>query len=52
MTELEKQQAALLSECRAALESLIAKTPALAGVVHGSTTLGNLKAELFAYERK
>ena len=46
---LMNEQAALLRECRAALDSLIAQKPRLAGLLCGSTTLGNLKAELGAY---
>ena len=46
---LMNEQAALLRECRAALDSLIAKKPTLAGLLCGSTTLGNLRAELCAY---
>ena len=46
---LMNEQASLLRECRAALDSLIAQKPTLAGLVCGSTTLGNLKAELGAY---
>ena len=46
---LMNEQASLLRECRAALDSLIAQKPTLAGLLCGSTTLGNLKAELHAY---
>ena len=46
---LMNEQAALLRECRAALDSLIAQKPTLAGLLCGSATLGNLKAELYAY---
>lgn len=46
---LMNEQAALLRECRAAIDSLIVQKPALAGLICGSTTLGNLKAELHAY---
>ena len=46
---LMNEQASLLRECRAALDSLIAQKPTLAGLLCGSTTLGNLKAELGAY---
>lgn len=46
---LLNEQAALLRECRAALDSLIAQKPTLAGLVCGSTTLGNLRAELGKY---
>lgn len=40
------EQAALLRECRAALDVLLSKKPMLAGMVCGSTTLGNLRAML------
>jgi hypothetical protein len=46
---LMNEQAALLRECRAALDSLIELKPALAGLHCGSTTLGNLKASLYEY---
>ena len=46
---LMNEQAALLRECRAALDALLEKQPKLSGVVFGSTTLGNLRAELGAY---
>ncbi len=46
---LLNEQAALLRECRTALDSLIAQKPTLAGLLCGSTTLGNLRAELGAY---
>ena len=46
---LLNEQAALLRECRAAIASLIKQKPALAGLVCGSTTLGNLKASLYEY---
>ena len=46
---LLNEQAALLRECRAALDSLIKQKPTLAGLLCGSTTLGNLKAELHAH---
>jgi hypothetical protein len=44
-----KEQAALLRECRAALDDLIRQKPTMAGLLCGSTTLGNLRAELHAY---
>jgi hypothetical protein len=44
---LMTEQAALLRECRAALDSLIQQKPTLAGLLCGSTTLGNLKASLY-----
>jgi hypothetical protein len=46
------EQAALLRECRAALDSLIEKKPKLAMLLCGSTTLGNLKASLHDYRVK
>jgi hypothetical protein len=46
------EQAALLRECRAALDSLIEKKPELAALLCGSTTLGNLKASLHDYRVK
>jgi hypothetical protein len=46
------EQAALLRECRAALDLLIEKKPALAMLLCGSTTLGNLKASLHDYRVK
>lgn len=49
MTALEKEQDFLIRECRAALESLLDKNPLLAASIHGSTSLGNLKAMLFEY---
>lgn len=44
-----EDQAALLRECRAALDDLIRQKPTMAGLLCGSTTLGNLRAELGAY---
>ena len=46
---LMNEQAVLLRECRAALDSLITQKPSLAGLHCGSTTLGNLKASLYEY---
>ena len=46
---LMNEQSALLRECRAALDSLIQQKPTLAGLLCGSTTLGNLKASLYDY---
>lgn len=43
---------AALRECRFALDSLLEANPKLAGQVHGSTTLGNLRAEVGAFARK
>jgi hypothetical protein len=46
------EQAALLRECRFAIDTLIEKKPALAMLLCGSTTLGNLKASLHDYRVK
>jgi len=46
---LLNEQAWLLRECRGALDSLIKQRPNMAGLLCGSTTLGNLRAELGAY---
>jgi len=46
---LLNEQAALLRECRIAIDSLLQQKPALAGLICGSTTLGNLKASLYEY---
>lgn len=46
---LMNEQAALLRECRLAIDVLLQKKPGLAGLICGSTTLGNLRAELYAY---
>lgn len=43
------EQAALLRECRVALDSLIYQKPGLAGLLCGSTTLGNLRASMYDY---
>ena len=43
------EQAALLRECRLALDELLKKKPMMAGLVCGSTTLGNLRASLYEY---
>lgn len=40
---------ALLRECRFALDELISKKPTLGGLLCGSTTLGNLRAELYKF---
>ena len=42
-------QAALLRECRAALDSLLVQKPGLTGLVCGTTTLGNLRASLYEF---
>lgn len=44
-----EDQARLLRQCRYALEQLLEDNPKLVGRVYGSTTLGNLKAELAQY---
>ena len=46
-----EEQAALLRECRFALDELLKKKPSMAGLLCGSTTLGNLKVELYDYRR-
>lgn len=46
---LMNEQAALLRECRAALDDLLTKKPMLAGMSAGYTTLGNLRAMLYDY---
>lgn len=43
------EQAALLRECRLALDCLLKDKPMLAAKVCGSTTLGNLRASLYDY---
>lgn len=44
-----KHQTALLKECRAALDELLERKPMMAALICGSTTLGNLRAELYHY---
>ena len=44
---LLNEQAALLRECRAALDELFIKKPGIEALRCGSTTLGNLRAELY-----
>ena len=46
---LLNEQAALLRECRMALDDLLRQKPMMTGLLCGSTTLGNLRAELYAY---
>lgn len=46
---LLNEQAALLRECRTALDALLDKKPMLSALVCGSTTLGNLRASLYEY---
>jgi hypothetical protein len=49
---LMNEQAALLRECRRALDDLLAKKPMMAAMLCGSTTLGNLRASLYEYRPK
>lgn len=46
---LLNEQAALLRECRLALDNLLCQNPILTNLLCGSTTLGNLRTELYAY---
>ena len=46
---LLNEQAALLRECRLALDDLLRQKPMMACLLCGSNTLGNLRAELYAY---
>jgi hypothetical protein len=46
---LMNEQAALLRECRMALDHLLRDKPMLAAKVCGTTTLGNLRAMLHEY---
>lgn len=46
---LLNEQAWLLRECRGMLDALIEKFPKHAGLLCGSTTIGNLRAELGKY---
>jgi hypothetical protein len=46
---LIEEQAALLRECRAALDDLLKKKPMMTALICGSTTLGNLRASLYEY---
>lgn len=46
---LLNEQAALLRECRLALDDLLRQRPMMAALVCGSTTLGNLLASLYDY---
>lgn len=50
---LLNEQAALLRECRAALDELLRRKPMLGAMQYtcgaGGTTLGNLRASLYAY---
>lgn len=46
---LMNEQASLLRECRSAFDDLLRKKPMLAGLVCGSTTLGNLRAMLHEF---
>lgn len=49
---LMNEQAALLRECRRALDDLLKKKPMMAAMLCGSTTLGNLRASLYEYRPK
>lgn len=49
---LMNEQAALLRECRRALDDLLAKKPMMAAMLCGSTTLGNLRASLYEHRPK
>lgn len=44
--------ASQLRECRQALDALITNKPTLAGLLCGSTTLGNLKASLYQFRKE
>ena len=44
-----EELAALLRECRAAMDDLLRKRPMMAGMECGTTTLGNLRAMLYEY---
>jgi hypothetical protein len=44
------EQAALLRECRFALDELIKQKPMLTSLLCGSNTLGNLRASLYDYQ--
>lgn len=46
---LMNEQAALLRECRLALDYLLRDKPMLAAKLCGTTTLGNLRAMLYEY---
>lgn len=49
---LMNEQAALLRECRLALDCLLRDKPMLAAKICGSTTLGNLRASLYNYRSR
>jgi len=54
LMELEvktNEKVKLLRECRLALDELIIKKPGIESLVCGSTTLGNLRAELHLYRK-
>lgn len=46
---LMQEQASLLRRCRMALDDLLMDKPMLAAKLCGTTTLGNLRAELYEY---
>jgi hypothetical protein len=48
---LMNEQAMLLRRCRMALDKLLKDKPMLAAKLCGTTTLGNLRAELYEYRR-
>lgn len=48
--ELIAEQTSLLRQCRMALDDLLNKKPMLAGMLCGTTTLGNMRAALSAYK--
>lgn len=45
------EEVRLLRECRLALDELIIKKPGIEALTCGSTTLGNLRAELHQYRK-
>lgn len=46
---LLNEQAALLRECRLAIDDLLKQKPMMAAMVCGTDTLGNLRAHMYAY---
>ena len=46
---LLNEQAALLRECSFAIDELLRQKPLMAGLLCGSTTLGNLRVDLHKY---
>lgn len=49
---LLNEQAALLRECRLALDDLLRQRPMMTALVCGTDTLGNLRASLYDYRPK